>query len=123
MVQESKIKEMQDDGIKRGSLSQAKARLDEERELKGFVYANVFNTKPELWEQIAEFYGIDEGFPCEYLYVQQEGQHSRIVLVSEGMHKMMVTCKKKVKLSPVSLGLKLFIRNKNEKSEAPYRLV
>ena len=114
---------MQDDGIKRGSLSQAKARQDEEREIKGFAYGNLFNTKPELWESIAEFYGIDEVFPCEYLYVQQEGNQRRIVLVSEGMHKMMVTCKKKVKLQPVNIGLKLFERNKSDKSQASYRLV
>ena len=62
-------------------------------------------------------------FPCEYLYVQQEGNQRRIVLVSEGMHKMLVTCKKKVKLQPVNIGLKLFERNKNDKSEASYRLV
>jgi hypothetical protein len=44
-------------------------------------------------------------------------------MVSEGLHRMLVTCKKKPKLQTVNLGLKLFARNKNEKIETPYRLV
>lgn len=125
LVNESKTREQAkpDDGIKRGNLSQAKAKLEAERELQGFPYANVYQRKPELWRTIADFYGIDESFPCECLYAQQEGNQKRIVMTSEGLHRMLLTCKKKPKLMTVNIGLKMFERNKNEKIETPYRLV
>ncbi|MFO0117116.1 MAG: hypothetical protein ACK521_05720 [bacterium] len=44
-------------------------------------------------------------------------------MTSEGLHRMLLKCKKKPKLMTVNIGLKMFERNKNEKIETPYRLV
>ena len=50
------------------NLSDAFAAKAEEDELKKFKYANLKATNMELWENIQEFYGIDDDFPFEYLY-------------------------------------------------------
>ena len=77
----------------------------------------------EAWEHIQEFFGIDEDFPYEYLYYQKTEQEKNIVLLNPGLHMMMLSCKKKFKLQPINLGLKMFQKVKEGKSEGKYRLL
>ena len=110
--------------VKRSDLSEAFEKQSEQKELQGFPYLNINKNKPDLWEKLASFYEIDETFPFECLYAQQEGNQKRIVMLSDGLHMMMQTCKKKTKLKVVNLGLKLFERNRSDKLDtASYRLV
>ena len=46
-----------------------------------------------------------------------------MVLLNPGLHMMMLTCKKKYKLTAVNIGLKMFQKNKENKSEGDYRVV
>ena len=40
----------------------------EEDEQKKFIFANLQKKNMDAWENIQEFFGIDEDFPMEYLY-------------------------------------------------------
>ena len=77
----------------------------------------------EAWEHIQEFFGIDELFPSQYLYYQKTEQEKNIVMLNPGLHMMMLSCKKKFKLEPVNLGLKIFQKVKEGKSEGKYRML
>ena len=79
--------------------------------------------KREDLDLLQEFYGISDDFPFEYLWFQQTELAKKVVLLNPGLHMLMVDCKKKYKMSPVNLGLKMFEKNRGGKSKAPYRLM
>ncbi len=83
----------------------AKAEADEQTK---FRYANLSKQKIADWENIKEFFGIDEEFPFEYLYYQKTETQKNVVMLNPGLHMMMLSCKKKFKLEAVNLGLKMF---------------
>ena len=62
----------------------------------------------EAWENIQEFFGIDEEFPFEYLYYQKTETQKNVVMLNPGLHMMMLDCNKKFKLEAVNLGIKMF---------------
>ena len=116
-------KRIEASGIKLTSLSAAfaaKAEIDEQTK---FRYANLSKQKMEDWENIKEFFGIDEEFPFEYLYYQKTETQKNVVMLNPGLHMMMLGCKKKFKLEPVNLGLKMFQKEKENKSQGKYRLL
>jgi len=45
------------------------------------------------------------------------------VLLNEGLHMLMMTCKKKYKVEVINLGLKMFQKTRDDKCEVPYRLL
>jgi hypothetical protein len=69
-----------------------------------------------------EFYGIDFSFPSDYLYKYQSGNAKNIVLLNRGLHELM-NAKKKYKLNVVNIGLRIFQKNRDNKSEGGYRLL
>ena len=106
------------------SLSDAMAKKADADELEKFKYANLKANNMEAWDNIRDFYGIDDDFPFEYLYYQKTETQKNIVLLNPGLHMAMLTCKKKYKLETVNLGLRLFQKNKKEsKSEGRYRIM
>ena len=58
-------------GIKLTSLSAAMAAKAAEDELKKFKFANLKDHNVGAWNNIKEFFGIDDDFPYEYLYYQK----------------------------------------------------
>ena len=64
----SQQKRIEASGIKLTNLSAAMAQKAEEEESKKFAYANLRQENEEAWLHIQEFFGIDDDFPCEYLY-------------------------------------------------------
>lgn len=92
-------------------------------ESEKFMYANLKETNLEAWTHIREFFGVGDEFPFEYLYYQKTESEKNIVLLNPGLHMMMVSCKKKFKLNTVNLGLRMFQKNKETKSEGKYRLL
>lgn len=125
MMNSAKLKEKEENdqmGIPCGSLSQAKAQKQETEELEKFPFVNLVKVKPDLWFNILSFFGIDYTFPGEYLYRYQIASAKNIVLLNKGLHELM-SAKKKFKLSVVNLGLKMFQKNRENKSEGEYRLL
>jgi len=86
----------------------------EERDAK-FPYVKLQTNKFEQWANIKEFYEIDSEFPEELLYFQQDTS-KRIVMISPGMVNLL-ECKRRHKLHVVNIGLKLFQKNRDDKSE------
>ena len=95
----------------------------EEDEAKKFTFANLKDTNFDAWEHIQQFFGIDDDFPYEYLYYQKTENEKNIVMLNPGLHMMMLSCKKKFKLETINLGLKIFQKNKENKSEGNYRIL
>jgi hypothetical protein len=87
-----------------------------------FPFSNLVKNKPEFWFNLIEFYGIDWSFPSDYLYRYQAGNAKNIVLLNKGLHDLM-SAKKKYKLNVVNLGLRMFQKNRDKKSEGDYRLL
>ena len=58
-------------GIKLTSLSAAMAAKAAEDELKKFKFDNLKDHNVGAWNNIKEFFGIDDDFPYEYLYYQK----------------------------------------------------
>lgn len=78
--------------------------------------------KPDFWFNLLDFYGIDWSFPSDYLYRYQVGNAKNIVLLNKGLHELM-SAKKKFKLNVVNLGLRMFQKNRDNKSAGTYRLL
>lgn len=94
-IQEAKDKEkrrIEASGIKLTSLSGAMAVKAEEDEAKKFMYANVKTSNMSAWENIQEFFGIDEEFAYEYLYYQKTETEKKIVMLNPGLHMMILGC-------------------------------
>ena len=125
-IQEAKDKEkrrIEASGIKLTSLSGAMAVKAEEDEVAKFKYANLKNSNMSAWENIQEFFGIDEDFTYEYLYYQKTETEKKIVMLNPGLHMMILGCQKKYKMETVNLGLKMFMKEKENKSQGKYRLL
>jgi len=60
--------EVKASGIEVGSLSEQRALMAEKKEDEEFPFANLLMKKKAEWDELAAFYGIDDVFPCEYLY-------------------------------------------------------
>ena len=91
-------------------------------EMTQFPYQNLVRSKPDTWFNLLEFYGIDFSFPSDYLYKYQSGNAKNIVLLNRGLHELM-NAKKKYKLNVVNIGLRIFQKNRDNKSEGGYRLL
>jgi multisite-specific tRNA:(cytosine-C5)-methyltransferase len=76
--------------------------------------------KPEIIQNIVDFYGINESFPKNLLYFQK-ATSKKIVLLDHGLDKIM-GYKRKYKMNIVYIGVKLFSKNREEKSEGRYRI-
>jgi hypothetical protein len=70
--------------------------------------------KPELWDQIREFFGIADTFPSDHLAFQQDTSKT-IILLNDGLNDLL-SYRRKNKLNVVNLGLKLFTRNKGRQT-------
>ena len=94
MVNESKEKylKMQGEGEGVVNLSEARKERDKKREDEEFVYGNLKEKNQKGWDNIQEFYGIDDSFPCDYLYFQKTEQQKRVVMLNPGLHMLMLTC-------------------------------
>ncbi len=114
---------MEASGVKLTSLSGAFAAKAEEDEQTKFRYANLSKQKMDDWQNIQEFFGIDDEFPFEYLYYQKTETQKNVVMLNYCLHMMMLGCKKKFKLEAVNLGLKMFQKEKENKSQGKYRLL
>ena len=72
-----------------------------------------------MWDNLRNFYGISEDFKKEFLYYQK-GTFNSIVFVSEGLHEMM-GYDRKYKFHVINIGVKLFGKNRDDKSPGKVR--
>ncbi len=84
---------------------------------EGFTYAKLIDTKFDVWMNLQEFYGINGDFPNEYLFYQKD-TNNNIVFISEGMTNNLMKCTRKYKLKVVNIGVKMFSKNRDDKSQA-----
>lgn len=92
--------------------SQLEAKKEE-----SFSYASVMDTKLEVWANLQDFYGINSDFPSEYLFYQKN-TNNNIVFISDGMTNKFMKSTRKYKLNVVNLGVKMFSKNRDDKSNA-----
>lgn len=71
--------------------------------------------KPELWNQIVEFFGIDSSFPSDHLAFQQDTSKN-IILLNDGLNNLL-EYRRKNKLNVVNIGLKMFCKNKGNQTK------
>ena len=64
-----------------------------------------------------QFYGINSEFPSEYLFYQKN-TNNNIVFISDGMTNIFMKCTRKYKLNVVNIGVKMFSKNRDDKSNA-----
>lgn len=70
---------------------------------------------------IQEFYGINSDFASENLFYQKN-TNNFLVFIGEGITEMM-RYKRKYKMHIVNIGVKMFSKNREDKSKARYRLL
>ena len=87
-----------------------------------FTYARLMDTKIDVWANLQEFYGINSDFPSEYLFYQKETTNN-LVFISDGMANTLMKCTRKYKLHIVNIGVKLFSKNRDDKSSANVRVI
>ncbi len=80
------------------------------------------DTKLEVWANLQEFYGINSDFPSEYLFYQKN-TNNNIVFISDGMTKKFMKCTRKYKLNVVNIGVKMFSKNRDDKSNANVKVI
>jgi hypothetical protein len=100
-------------GIETGHMS---AQMEAKKE-ESFTYAKLVDSKFEAWANLQEFYGINSNFPSEFLFYQKN-TNNNVVFVSEGMSNKFMKSTRKYKLNVVNLGVKMFSKNRDDKSEA-----
>ena len=103
-------------GIQSGQMS---AQLEAKKE-ESFAYASLRDTKLEVWANLQEFYGINSEFPSEYLFYQKN-TNNNIVFISDGMTNKFMKSTRKYKLNVVNIGVKMFSKNRDDKSNANVR--
>lgn len=111
-VKERQAQREQSQGSMLEQLNQQK--LNEEKEQ--FPFANLLDNKPELWEAIKSFYDIKESFPKANLAFQKDTNRN-VVMLGDGLNSLM-KCTRKNKLQVVTLGLKVFTKNKGGQCSA-----
>ena len=77
----------------------------------------MIDAKFEAWANLQEFYGINADFPSEYLFYQKN-TNNNVVFISEGMTNKFMKSTRKYKLNVVNLGVKMFSKNRDDKSNA-----
>lgn len=82
-----------------------------------FTFAKLLDTKFEVWANIQEFYGINSDFPSEYLFYQKDTTNN-LVFISDGLANGLMKCTRKYKLKVVNIGVKMFSKNRDDKSNA-----
>ena len=93
----------------KGTLNEQILDQKAEEEAKSFPYAKLLDFKPELWNMLTEFYGIDDSkFPVDQLAFQQD-THKNIYLLNTGLSELL-SYRRKDKLRVVNIGLKIFTR-------------
>lgn len=103
-------------GIQSGQMS---AQLEAKKE-ESFAYASLRDTKLDVWANLQEFYGINSEFPSEYLFYQKN-TNNNIVFISDGMTNKFMKSTRKYKLNVVNIGVKMFSKNRDDKSNANVR--
>ena len=88
-----------------------------EKKEEAFTYGKLIDTRFEVWMNVQEFYGINGEFPNEYLFYQKNTSNN-IVFISEGMTDKLMKCTRKYKLNVVNIGVKMFSKNRDDKSLA-----
>lgn len=89
---------------------------------ENFSFGKLIDSKFEVWMNLQEFYGINGEFPNEYLFYQKN-TNNNIVFISEGMTNKLMKTTRKYKLNVVNIGVKMFSKNRDDKSLAQYRLL
>ena len=69
-----------------------------------------------MWLTLKNFFEINDSFPKQNLVFQKDTNRN-IVLLSDGLNNLM-NCSRKNKLSVVTLGLKVFNKNKGGQESA-----
>jgi hypothetical protein len=82
-----------------------------------FTFAQLTEAKSEIWANLTDFYGISSDFPSEYLFYQKNTTNN-IVFISKGMASKLMKCSRKYKLNVVNIGVKMFSKNRDDKSRA-----
>jgi hypothetical protein len=77
---------------------------------------------PEIPRDLAAFYGINEEFPWDNLYYRHDTVKQNVVLLNDGLNIAMKSTKK-YKLEVINLGLKMFERNRDKKTDITHRLL
>lgn len=68
LIDDEYKKRKQDKEESKGTLSEQIMDKKDEEESQQFPYSKLIDHKPELWQWLSEFFGIDESkFPFEYL--------------------------------------------------------
>ena len=93
--------------------------LEENRE---FPFVKLLDHRPEIWQSIASFFGIDVArFPAQHLAYQQD-TNKNIVFLGTGLNELM-QYRRKNKLNVVVMGVKMFSKNKgNQISDCSFRI-
>eukprot|EP00347_Sterkiella_histriomuscorum_P014872 403359204 len=120
MVKEAQAQQKQqlkESGVQLGKMSQ---QVDEEKEHL-FPFEKLIDNKQELWMNLQMFYGISSEFPSENLYFQKDTTNF-IVFGSNGINTLM-RCQRKYKFKVVNMGVKLFCKNRDNKSPAQVSLI
>ncbi len=84
---------------------------------ESFSFARLNDTKPDVWENVLAFYGIRPDFPSNYLFYQKN-TNNNLVFISEGLANGLMKCTRKYKLNVVNIGVKMFSKNRDDKSSA-----
>ena len=92
------------------------AQMEAKKE-ESFTYAKLVDTKFEVWANLQEFYGINSDFPSEFMFYQKN-TNNNVVFISEGMTNKFMKCTRKYKLNVVNIGVKMFSKNRDDKSNA-----
>lgn len=82
-----------------------------------FIFAPLVEAKSEIWANLTDFYGISSDFHSEYLFYQKNTTNN-IVFISKGMANKLMKCSRKYKLNVVNIGVKMFSKNRDDKSRA-----
>ena len=84
---------------------------------ESFTYAKLIESKPEVWQNTMDFYGISKDFPSQFLFYQKN-TNNNLVFISDGMANGLMKCTRKFKLNIVNIGVKMFSKNRDDKSDA-----
>lgn len=117
-AEEESRQRKKESGVKFGKMS---AEMELQKE-EGFSYAKLIDKRMDVWMNVQMFYGINSSFPSEYLFYQKDTTNN-LVFISDGMANGLMKCTQKYKLKVVNIGVKMFSKNRDDKSEAKYRLL
>mmetsp|Transcript_17005 Transcript_17005/g.26223 ORF Transcript_17005/g.26223 Transcript_17005/m.26223 type:complete len:476 (-) Transcript_17005:292-1719(-) len=107
----------------KGTLGEQIQEKKEVEEKKQFPFVKLTEDKPGLWEELAEYFGIEaSAFPSQHLAYQKDTSKN-IILLNEGLSELM-SYRRKNKLEVINFGLKIFCRNRcNKGTEVDFRIL